>query len=86
MCIRDRVKDPSTALRGYRKIAKRYPDWKFVLIGEGKSLKKYKNLPKNIEIIPKFIKQEDLFRLLRKSKIYVNSSLSEGLALSLIHI
>ena len=78
------VKDPSTALRGYRKIAKRYPDWKFVLIGEGKSLKKYKNLPKNIEIIPKFIKQEDLFRLLRKSKIYVNSSLSEGLALGIL--
>jgi glycosyltransferase involved in cell wall biosynthesis len=78
------VKDPSTALRGYKKIAKKYPDWKFVLIGEGKSLKRYKSLPSNIEIIPEFIKQEDLFRLLRKSKIYVNSSLSEGLALGIL--
>jgi glycosyltransferase involved in cell wall biosynthesis len=76
------VKDPSTALRGYKKIAKKYPDWKFVLIGQGKSLKRYKNLAENIEIIPKFIKQEDLFRLLRKSKIYINSSLSEGLGLA----
>ena len=78
------VKDPNTALRGYRKIAERYPDWKFVLIGEGKALKKYRNLPSNIEIIPEFIKQEDLFRLLRKSKIYINTSLSEGLALGIL--
>jgi len=78
------VKDPSTALRGYKKVAKNHPDWKFVLIGEGKSLKRYKNIPSNVEIIPEFIKQEDLFRLLRKSKIYVNSSLSEGLALGIL--
>ena len=78
------VKDPSTALRGYKKVAKNYPNWKFVLIGEGKSLKKYNNLPDNVEIVPEFIKQEDLFRLLRKSKIYVNSSLSEGLPLAIV--
>lgn len=78
------VKDPSTALRAYKKIAQKYPNWKFVLIGEGNSLKNYKNLPENVEIIPEFIKQEDLFRLLRKSKIYVNSSLSEGLALGIL--
>jgi glycosyltransferase involved in cell wall biosynthesis len=78
------VKDPSTALRAYKKIAQKYPDWKFVLIGEGNSLKNYKNISDNIEIIPAFIKQEDLFRLLRKSKIYVNSSLSEGLALGIL--
>ena len=78
------VKDPSTTLRAYKKIAQDYPDWKFILIGEGKALKKYKNLPENVEIIPEFVKQEDLFRLLKKSKIYINSSLSEGLALGIL--
>jgi glycosyltransferase involved in cell wall biosynthesis len=78
------VKDPTTALKGYKKIAKKYPDWKFVLIGEGNSLKKLKNLPSNVEVLPELIKQEDLFRLLKKSKVYVNSSLSEGLALGIL--
>lgn len=78
------VKDPSTTLRAYKKIASLYPNWKFILIGQGKALKAYRFLPSNIEIIPKLLKQEDLFRLLRKSKIYINSSLSEGLALGIL--
>lgn len=78
------VKDPSTTLRAYKKIANKYPDWKFVLIGEGNALKAFKSLPKNVEVLTELIKQEDLFRLLRKSKIYVNSSLSEGLSLGIL--
>jgi glycosyltransferase involved in cell wall biosynthesis len=78
------VKDPSTALRAFIKTAKKFPNWKFVLIGQGDSLKRYSNIPNNVEIIPELLKQEDLFRLLRRSKIYVNSSLSEGLALSIL--
>jgi glycosyltransferase involved in cell wall biosynthesis len=78
------VKDPSTTLRAYKKIATKYPNWKFVLIGEGNALQKFNLLPSNIEILPELIKQEDLFRLLKKSKIYVNSSLSEGLALGIL--
>lgn len=78
------VKDPSTTLRAYKKIASKYPDWKFVLIGQGNALKGYNSLPKNIEILPEFIKQEDLFRLLKKSRIYINSSLSEGLSLGIL--
>lgn len=78
------VKDPSTALRAYKKIANKYPNWKFVLIGEGNALKEQKLLPKNVEILPEFIKQEDLFRLLKKSRIYINSSLSEGLSLGIL--
>ena len=78
------VKDPSTTLRAYRKIADRYPNWKFILIGEGNSLKKYGPLPNNVEVLSKFIKQEDLFRLLKKSRIYINSSLSEGLSLGIL--
>ena len=79
-----KVKDPSTALRAYKKIANKYPNWKFVLIGEGNALKEQKLLPKNVEILPEFIKQEDLFRLLKKSRIYINSSLSEGLSLGIL--
>ena len=78
------VKDPNTALRAYKKIATKYPNWKFVLIGQGPTLKVPVRLPSNIEILPELIKQEDLFRLLKKSKIYVNSSLSEGLALGVL--
>lgn len=78
------VKDPSTALRGFKKVADNYPTWKFILIGEGSALRKYRNLPENVEVIPEFVKQEDLFRLLMKSRIYVNSSLSEGLALGIL--
>jgi len=78
------VKDPSTTLRAYKKIANKYPDWKFVLIGEGNALQKFGLLPENVEILPELIKQEDLFRLLKKSRIYVNSSLSEGLSLGIL--
>lgn len=78
------VKDPTTTLRAYKKIANKYPNWKFILIGEGNALKEQKSLPKNIEILPEFIKQEDLFRLLKKSRIYINSSLSEGLSLGIL--
>ena len=78
------VKDPNTALRGYKKIAEKYPNWKFVLIGQGNALKEDHSLPANVEILPELIKQEDLFRLLKKSKIYVNTSLSEGLALGIL--
>jgi len=78
------VKDPNTALRAYKKIAGKYPDWKFVLIGQGNALKEQGSLPQNIEILPEFIKQEDLFRLLKKSRIYINSSLSEGLSLGIL--
>lgn len=78
------VKDPNTALRGFIKTAKQYPNWKFFLIGQGDALNDHEKIPTNIEVIPEFIKQEDLFRLLRQSKIYVNSSLSEGLALGIL--
>jgi glycosyltransferase involved in cell wall biosynthesis len=78
------VKDPNTALRGFIKTAQKYPDWKFVLIGQGNSLGEYRNVPNNVEIIPELLKQEDLFRLLKKSKVYVNTSLSEGLALAIL--
>lgn len=80
-----KVKDPNTTLKAYELLAKRYPNWTFILIGEGKDLKyKKKDYPSNIVIKEKLIKQRSLFKLLRKSKIYINSSLSEGLSLGIL--
>ncbi|HAM96527.1 MAG: Glycosyltransferase [candidate division WS6 bacterium GW2011_GWC1_36_11] len=80
-----KVKDPQTALKAYMKLAPRYKDWKFLLIGEGRNLQyDTEDLPSNLQIIPELLKQEDLFRLIQKSKVYVNTSLSEGLALGVI--
>ncbi len=80
-----KVKDPQTTLDAYIKIANDFPDWKFMMIGEGTDLKFDKKiLPSNIEILEKLLTQEELFDILSKSKIYINSSLSEGLALGII--
>lgn len=78
------VKDPQTTLDAYIKIAEEFPNWKFIIIGEGRSLKYSKNIPSNIQIKKGLITQKKLFELLTKSKIYINSSLSEGLALGII--
>ena len=81
-----KVKDPSTTLNAFRALAPKFPNWQFIMIGEGRDLDYYKveELPKNLTIIEKFLKQKELFELLKKSKIYINSSLSEGLALAII--
>lgn len=78
------VKDPQTTLDAYIKIAEEFPNWRFVIIGEGKSLKYSKEIPSNIQIKKGLVSQKKLFELLTKSKIYINSSLSEGLALGII--
>ncbi len=80
-----RVKDPSTTLNAYIQLSREFPDWTFLMVGEGKDLE-YKDisLPKNIQIIDRLLNQKDLFKLLTKSKVYVNSSLSEGLALGIL--
>lgn len=80
-----KVKDPKTCFKAFLEIARDYPDWKFLMIGEGPDLSYDKDsLPKNVEIINKLLQQGELFEVLKKSKIYVNSSLSEGLALGII--
>lgn len=80
-----KVKDPQTTLDAYIKTAKNFPDWKFLMIGDGDNLiYKKEELPRNVKIIKKLITQDDLFEILSKSKIYINSSLSEGLSLGVI--
>lgn len=81
-----KVKDPSTTFKAFRALAPKFPNWKFIMIGEGKDLHYYEieSLPENLVIINRFFKQKELFELLKKSKIYINSSLSEGLALAIV--
>lgn len=81
-----KVKDPQTTLKAYELLAERYPEWQFHMYGAGKNLEydKSKKHPKNLIIQNKLLKQKELFKLLKKSKIYVNSSLSEGLALGIV--
>lgn len=81
-----KVKDPQTTLKAYELLAKKYPKWQFHIYGEGKNLEyeETKLYPENLIIKNKLLKQKELFKLLEKSKVYVNSSLSEGLALGIL--
>lgn len=78
-----KVKNPQVTLKAYIEIAHKYPNWLFMLIGSGSALRyEHLDLPKNIRIVEQFLEHKDLLSLLEKSKIYINSSFSEGLALA----
>ncbi len=79
------VKDPNTTAQAFLFLAKSYPDWRFLFIGEGHSIfSEIKQLPINIEFIPKFLPQSELFTILSNSAIYINSSINEGLSLGIV--
>jgi len=81
------VKNPDTVAKAYLKLAPKYKDWKFYLIGKGECLfdnMGEKQIPSNVRYISKLMSQGDFHKLLSKSAIYVNSSLSEGLPLSIV--
>lgn len=78
-----KVKNPKVVLKAYKKIAKKHPDWLFMIIGEGNLRKALGETKiKNIRIVDQMLKQDELFKLLKESKIYINSSFSEGLSIS----
>lgn len=78
-----KVKNPQVVLKAYIDLAEKHPDWLFMLIGIGSALRyKHLDLPKNIRVIEQLLKHEDFLSLLEKSKIYINSSFSEGLAIA----
>lgn len=81
-----KVKDPQTTLKAYELLAKKYPQWQFHIYGDGKNLEYEdpKSYPENLIIKNELLKQKELFKLLERSKVYVNSSLSEGLALGIL--
>jgi glycosyltransferase involved in cell wall biosynthesis len=78
-----KVKNPRIVLNTYLQLATKYPKWLFMIIGEGSALKiPSTKLPENIRIVDRMLSQKDLFNLLEESKIYINSSFSEGLAIA----
>ncbi len=77
-----KVKDPVTTFNAFKKIANQYPEWTFLLIGEGSEKIEDKTLPRNVRIINRVLSQEEFLKTLKKTKIYVNSSLSEGFPLA----
>lgn len=79
------VKNPDLTALAFRKLAKRYPSWTFKFIGKGDSVAShFKNHYKNLEIIEEFYSHKELFKLLSKSSIYINSSQQEGLSLGVV--
>ncbi len=78
-----KVKNPQIVLKAYTEIAHKYPNWLFMLIGSGRTLSyEHLDLPKNIRVVEQLLGHKDLLSLLEKSKIYINSSFSEGLAIA----
>ena len=78
-----KVKNPQVVLKAYIELAEKHPDWLFMLIGLGSALRyEHLDLPKNIRVVEQFLSHEDFLSLLEKSKIYINSSFSEGLAIA----
>jgi len=79
------VKDPDTTARSFLQLAKLRPDWKFYFIGEGDSVAKhYNSVPENLVIENRFYSKNELYELLSRSSIYINSSINEGLSLGVL--
>jgi glycosyltransferase involved in cell wall biosynthesis len=81
------VKNPDTVVKAYLKLAPKYKDWQFYLIGKGSCLfdkMGEEEIPTNVNYVNELMPQEDFHKLLSRSAIYVNSSLSEGLPLSIV--
>jgi len=78
-----KVKNPQLVLKAYIQLAKKHPTWLFMIIGEGSALKYRRDkLPKNVRIVEQFLEHHNFISLLEKSRIYINSSFSEGLAIA----
>ncbi len=77
-----KVKDPITTYTVFKKLSSKYPKWTFYFIGDGEILKPEKSTLKNLKIINRMIEREEVLSLLGKSKIYINSSLSEALSIA----
>lgn len=81
------VKNPDTVAHAYLKLAPKYEDWDFYLIGKGTCLFNEMNkndIPENIHFVNELFPQQKFHSLLSESAIYVNSSLSEGLPLAIV--
>ena len=67
-------------------VHRKYPDWRLVLLGTGRRLKKYQKLCKKLDIVQsvEFRKSDDIVEDYYKTGIYVTTSRNEGYANSLV--
>lgn len=81
------VKDPDTTALAFIELAGKHPDWKFYFIGQGESILQNlegQNLPANLLVENRLFEKDELYELLSRSYIYVNSSLNEGLSVGVL--
>jgi len=79
-----KVKNPKIVFEAFKILAPKYSNWKFFFIGDGGFFKPQKTKIKNLKIINKMIPRKRLLNLFSSSSIYINSSLSEGLSLTIL--
>jgi O-antigen/teichoic acid export membrane protein/glycosyltransferase involved in cell wall biosynthesis len=79
-----KVKDPQTTYEAFKILAPKYPKWKFYFIGDGEELQAPEKSFSNLKFINRMIEREELLKIFAKSKIYINSSLSEALSLTIV--
>jgi GalNAc-alpha-(1->4)-GalNAc-alpha-(1->3)-diNAcBac-PP-undecaprenol alpha-1,4-N-acetyl-D-galactosaminyltransferase len=81
------LKNHKFVINNFKKILEKFPKWKLTIIGDGplkknlKSLVKKNKLVKNIFLIGN---KKNIFQYFRKASIFLLSSISEGMNLSLI--
>ena len=81
------IKNYTFVINNISKIFEKFPKWKLIIIGDGplkknlKDLIKKKNLYRNIFLIGN---KKNIFKYLKKASIFLLSSISEGMNLSLI--
>ena len=79
------AKGPQDAIKAFKSISKRYPDYKLIIAGRGEEsfVKNLKSLTKNLEINKKvefkgYISDREKFALLKKAKIILIPAVREG--------
>jgi glycosyltransferase involved in cell wall biosynthesis len=79
-----KVKNPEITYNAFLKLAPKHPDWIFSFIGNGDFFKPKDNPHKNLIVKNAMLSKEKLMSLFAKSSIYINSSISEGLSLTIL--
>jgi L-malate glycosyltransferase len=83
----DYLKDHATALRTLRRLADRNARVRLVLVGDGPELEKVQELAKQLDLVPitRFLgTRKDVDRLLPAADLFLLTSISEGIPLTVI--
>jgi glycosyltransferase involved in cell wall biosynthesis len=78
-----------TLIKAFSILIGRYPDVKLVLVGEGRTQKRCKELAENLNLDGKiewlgYVSQEEIVEIMKEAQIFVSVSLSDGIPTSLL--